>query len=78
MAEILSPSTIQTDRRTKLQLYARHGLPHYWIVDPDVRSIEAYEPTEGAYRVTTRAAGDEPFSVPPFDDLTITAATLWP
>ncbi|MDP3769287.1 MAG: Uma2 family endonuclease [Dehalococcoidia bacterium] len=78
VVEILSPSTIEMDRRTKLQLYARHGLPHYWIVDPDARSIEAYTLAEGAYRLTVRTAGDEPFSAPPFDDLTVAAATLWP
>jgi Uma2 family endonuclease len=32
--EVLSPSTEQIDRRRKLQLYARHGVVHYWIVDP--------------------------------------------
>ena len=42
VVEILSPSTIQIDRGVKLQLYARHGVPHYWIVDPEARRIEAY------------------------------------
>ena len=27
--EILSPSTRVMDRQTKLDLYARHGVPHY-------------------------------------------------
>lgn len=42
VVETLSPSTVQVDRHTKLQLYARHGVPYYWIVDPDARSVEAY------------------------------------
>src|SRR3990172_513522 len=33
--EILSPSTREVDRGTKLQLYSRYGVPHYWIVEPD-------------------------------------------
>jgi Putative restriction endonuclease len=28
--EIVSPSTDRLDRGAKLQLYARHGIPHYW------------------------------------------------
>src|SRR3989454_9807176 len=40
--EILSLSTVQVDRGVKLQLYARYRVPYYWIVEPGVRSVEAY------------------------------------
>jgi Uma2 family endonuclease len=46
--EILSPSTRETDRHAKLQLYARHRIPHYWIVDPDA----SWRPTRSAWGVT--------------------------
>lgn len=75
--EILSPSTIQIDRQTKLQIYSRYGLPYYWIVDPEARAVEAYALSESAYGLTVRTAGDESLSAPPFSDLVITAATLW-
>ena len=48
--EILSPSTAPIDRGVKLQLYARHGVPYYWIVDPDARSLEAYVLAGGSYQ----------------------------
>jgi Uma2 family endonuclease len=32
---------------SKLQLYARHAVPYYWIVDPPARTIEAYQLTAG-------------------------------
>ena len=51
--EILSPSTTTIDRSRKLQLYARHGVPHYWIVDPEARTVEAYELADGVYRLVT-------------------------
>jgi Uma2 family endonuclease len=41
--EILSPTTHRTDRQTKAQLYAKHGVPHYWLIDPDQQTLEAYE-----------------------------------
>jgi len=76
--EILSRSTAQIDRGAKLQLYARYGIPHYWIVDPDERRIEAYALTEGVFHVVARLAGAERGSLPPFSELIITADTLWP
>ena len=76
--EILSPSTAQIDRGAKFQLYARHGVPHYWIVDLEARSIEAYSLSGGAYQLTARVSGAEPVSLPPFPDLKLVPASLWP
>jgi len=47
--EILSPSTVQTDRDRKLRLYAEHGVLHYWIADPESRSVEGYTLADGVY-----------------------------
>ena len=42
--EILSPGreNISCDRVAKRQLYAKHTVSEYWIVDPENRSIEVY------------------------------------
>ncbi len=42
MIEILSPSTARRDRSKKLDLYHRHGVGKYWIVDCDARCIEVW------------------------------------
>ena len=76
--EVLSPSTTTIDRATKLRLYARHGVPYYWIVDPDVRAIEAYALAEGAYRLVATASGRGPVSLPPFADLALAADSVFP
>ena len=34
VVEILSPSTAGYDRTTKRDLYARHGVREYWLIDP--------------------------------------------
>ena len=78
VVEILSPSTAEIDRSTKLQLYARHGVPYYWIVDPEARAVEAYVLSEGVYQLSARVAGSEPASLPPFPDLAFAPASLWP
>jgi len=75
--EILSRSTALADRGAKLQLYARHGIPHYWIVDPEARSIESYILTEGVLRAAARLTGTDRGSLQPFPGLTIAVATLW-
>ena len=44
VVEILSPGSSNTrrDRVVKLQLYAKHGVPEYWIIDLKNRTIERY------------------------------------
>lgn len=78
VVELLSPSTTEIDRGTKRQLYARHGVPYYWIVDPEARAIEACILSEGGYQLAARAAGLEAVSLPPFPALAFVPASLWP
>jgi Uma2 family endonuclease len=49
VVEILSPSTAASDRRAKMALYARFGVPEYWIVDPDTARIDAFALVDQAY-----------------------------
>ena len=41
VVEILSPSNRGHDLVVKRELYARHGVPEYWIVDPDRETLLA-------------------------------------
>ncbi len=45
VVEVLSESTAEIDRTTKLKLYARYGVEEYWIIDPDNCSAEIYRRT---------------------------------
>ena len=42
VVEILSPSTAHRDRGIKLDLYARHMVRQYWIVDPVEDSVDVW------------------------------------
>lgn len=42
--EILSPGTARHDRITKRRRYQRAGIPEYWIVDLDARTVERWLP----------------------------------
>ena len=43
---MLSPSTARADRITKRIRFQRAGIPEYWIVDMDARSIERWRPQD--------------------------------
>ena len=77
LVEVLSPSNPRHDREVKFALYARYGVPFYWIVDPEARVLEAYRLEGGAYVLATRASGSEPCGPPPFQDLALVVETLW-
>jgi Uma2 family endonuclease len=48
--EIVSPSTSAYDRVTKRNVYARFGVPEYWLVDPDAKTVTIFsDPRDGRY-----------------------------
>ena len=52
--EIISPSTASRDRIRKRRVFARNGVPEYWLVDPDARTVTIYsDPREGRYQGET-------------------------
>jgi Uma2 family endonuclease len=57
--EILSASTEATDRGRKMQMFARYGVPEYWIVDPVKATIEVHRLQAGSYVLAQRAAKDD-------------------
>jgi Uma2 family endonuclease len=49
VVEVVSPSHPSHDRYMKRDLYARNGVPEYWIADPDEAGIEVLRLEEGSY-----------------------------
>lgn len=49
VCEVLSPSTAARDRVMKRRLYAQAGVPHYWLIDPELRVLEALSLRDGAW-----------------------------
>ena len=49
VVEVLSPSTGRYDRGRKKEIYERHGVREYWIVDPANRTVEQYVLESGAF-----------------------------
>jgi len=49
VVEILSPGSAQRDVGVKKTLYAKHGIPEYWIADPESRTIEVFSLEASGY-----------------------------
>ncbi len=75
--EILSPSTASKDREIKMPLYARYGVSHAWLVDPDAHTLEVFQLQGGAWVEIGDYAADDQVTVLPFDAITLDLAALW-
>ena len=56
--EILSPSTAGRDKVAKFNQYLKAGVPEYWIVDPDERTVQVCILNPGGYDVKTYREAD--------------------
>jgi Uma2 family endonuclease len=72
VVEVVSPSTIAMDYRTKYAEYAVLDIPEYWIVDPIESQVTVCTLSEGFYgnQVFT---GNQPIVSPTFPGLELTA-----
>ena len=77
VTEILSPTTQRTDRVVKAQLYAKYGVPNYWLLDPGLHTFEAYELVADRYVITASLKSQDEFRPSLFAGLTIRLADLW-
>jgi Uma2 family endonuclease len=56
----MSESTLEYDRRVKVPLYARAGIPEVWIVNLIEERVETFtDPSGGAYQTTAAFSRDE-------------------
>ncbi len=77
VCEVLSPSTARIDRSLKMPLYARWGIPHLWLVDPELRMLEVYALEKGYWCLLTTLKDDDPVRQPPFEAAEFPLDRLW-
>jgi hypothetical protein len=77
LCEILSASTARVDRAEKLPVYARRGVPHVWLADPEPRTLEACKNQSGGWVLLPTLKDDEAVSPPPFDAISFSLGGLW-
>ncbi len=75
--EVISPSSVQTDRADKFEQYRKAGIKHYWIIDPSTRTIEGWSLKARKYISSGHGRGNAVVSLQPFPDLEIPLSRLW-
>jgi len=78
VCEILSPSTARVDRAVKMPIQARERIPHLWLVDPELKTLEGYSLNdEGHWLLIASLRDDDPVRQPPFDAIEFPLDALW-
>jgi Uma2 family endonuclease len=77
ICEILSPSTARLDRFAKLPLYAKYGVGHLWLIDPELKTLEVYALQGGHWLLLQTLADDAAVCAPPFEAISFNLAALW-
>ena len=78
VCEATSPSTAMRDRHFKRDIYARAGVPHYWIIDPQLRILEVFELTGKNWTLFGTFSGGNDVVAPPFESYSFPMDVLWP
>ena len=77
VVDVLSDSTRRKDVVRKARLYARAGVPWYWVVDPDVDRIEFLRRDGEGYALAGRADAPAVAEPPDFPGVRIDLAALF-
>ncbi|NOZ39215.1 MAG: Uma2 family endonuclease [Planctomycetes bacterium] len=78
--EILSPATGRRDKTEKLDLYAKYGVPEYWIIDPATQVFEFLlldDLTSGSGRYVIQQQPDDHYRSPRLPEIAIDLAAFW-
>ena len=77
LVEILSPSNPDHDLVLKRRLYALAGVPEYWIVSPEAKTIEVLMLEGDEYRTHVHAGGDKPVASKSLAGMTFAASAVF-
>jgi len=78
VAEVISPTSAERDRLHKKAEYALAGIPEYWIVDPEAKTVEIYHLEGEVYALRHTFTGADSLSdSPTFPGLEIPLAEIF-
>ena len=78
LIEILSPTTAANDRRVKLSLYERFGVPEYWIMDPEAETVQVFRLSDGRYGTCLEFRKEDALDSPLLPGLSIPLVEVFP
>ena len=81
VCEIISPTTGRIDRAVKMPMYAHYGVHSIWLVDPDLKTLEAYQlqqnTSSNKWLLLKTLNNEQAVSLPPFDEIEFNLSILW-
>ena len=78
ICEILSESTEKLDRGLKQRIYAREGIRHLWLADPEGRKIEVLKLSAGVWAPVYTANEKAVLAAEPFEAVPFPLSRIWP
>ena len=77
LCEVLSPSSQAVDRGDKMDVYAREGVGHAWLVDPIAQLLEVWRLEDGRWLRLGTWRGDAMVRAEPFESHELELGALW-
>jgi hypothetical protein len=77
VCEVLSKSTEDFDRETKMPIYAREGVQHAWLLDPIARVLEVYTLGRRGWGKPTIYREAQRVRIAPFEAIEIDPSIFW-
>jgi Uma2 family endonuclease len=75
--EVPSPATEAIDRGRKMEIYAREGVNHLWLVNPVHRTLETYRLAASRWTLLTTFVGDGAVRAEPFEVVNLDMSRWW-
>jgi len=75
--EVISPSTARNDRVKKFSAYAKFGVRHYWLFEPEEKTLIAYVLMNGLFTAEASLTEEDAFAPSLFPGVTINLAELF-
>ncbi|NLW44804.1 MAG: helix-turn-helix domain-containing protein [Syntrophomonadaceae bacterium] len=77
VVEIISPSSGRKDRLQKMRIYRKAGVQHYWLLDPQQKTLECFALRDGYYALIASGMDEDVVEHPDFAGLSIELKSLW-
>lgn len=77
VVEVLSPSSGRKDRLQKMHIYQKAGVEHFWIINPQEKTMECFSLRNGLYALVASGMDENILEHPDFDGLAVELNNLW-
>lgn len=77
VVEVLSQASQRLDREIKPKQYALYGVPEFWRIDPEEKTVEILRLVEGAYELAAHLRFGDEITSPLFSGLSLPVSSLW-